>query len=78
MGRRRVGGAAAGGITTTFTGLPKDRVKAISDGIRSHLVPTGSVHVSVADELQKLSQLRASGVLSDSEFDEQKRRLLAR
>ncbi|WP_412763220.1 SHOCT domain-containing protein [Pseudonocardia alni] len=32
----------------------------------------------MADELQKLSQLRASGVLSDSEFDEQKRRLLAR
>lgn len=33
--------------------------------------------VSTADELQKLSQLRADGVLSESEFATQKARLLA-
>ncbi|WP_139921902.1 SHOCT domain-containing protein [Hymenobacter sp. DG01] len=32
--------------------------------------------VSVADELRKLQQLREQGVLSEQEFEEQKRRLL--
>ena len=33
--------------------------------------------VSTADELQKLSELRAQGVLSDEEYEELKRRALA-
>lgn len=32
--------------------------------------------MTIAEELQKLAQLRDSGVLSDTEFEEQKRRLL--
>jgi hypothetical protein len=32
---------------------------------------------SVADELMKLAELRKQGVLSDGEFEDQKRRLLA-
>jgi hypothetical protein len=33
--------------------------------------------VSTADELQKLSELRAQGVLSDQEYEELKRKALA-
>lgn len=38
--------------------------------------PTGASVTHVADELQKLHQLREQGVLSEAEFEEQKRRLL--
>lgn len=40
-------------------------------------VPAGVPVVSVADELLKLASLRASGLLTDEEFERQKRRLLS-
>ncbi|GJF01456.1 hypothetical protein PSD17_04200 [Pseudonocardia sp. D17] len=73
----------SGGITTSFTGIPRERVKEVSDAIRSHLIPSPPVAppgagtgASVADELEKLAQLRDAGVLSPSEFEQQKQRIL--
>jgi hypothetical protein len=38
--------------------------------------PRGAPSTSVADELRKLSELRAEGVLTEDEFAQEKRRLL--
>ncbi len=41
------------------------------------ILTDGDVHMGLADELQKLDQLRRDGVLSDDEFAQAKSRLLA-
>jgi PH (Pleckstrin Homology) domain-containing protein/putative oligomerization/nucleic acid binding protein len=73
---------AAGGITTNFRNVPKARHSTVINAIRSHLgtsgvsppTPSGG---STADELVKLTHLRDSGVLDESEFAAAKARLLS-
>jgi putative oligomerization/nucleic acid binding protein len=40
-------------------------------------IPAGGPMVSIAAELRELASLRDSGILTDEEFSEQKKRLLA-
>jgi hypothetical protein len=54
---------------------------ALDEGIAAqHAVqpPDAAAPKSVADELEKLAQLRERGILTDAEFQEQKARLLSR
>ncbi|MCC2547723.1 SHOCT domain-containing protein [Hymenobacter sp. BT175] len=56
-------------------------IQEINEYIRAYQqkgqAPAASQGVSVADELTKLAQLKTQGVLTEEEFQEQKRRLLA-
>jgi hypothetical protein len=40
------------------------------------MAPSINNHVNAADEIAKLADLRDRGVLSDTEFENQKRRIL--
>ncbi len=42
----------------------------------SHMAPSINNHMNAADEIAKLADLRDRGVLSDTEFENQKRRIL--
>lgn len=55
-----------------------EQVQAQDDAFRSYVQEAaGSAPKGSADEIGKLATLRAQGVLSDTEFDQQKARLLA-
>jgi len=71
----------AGGTQMTATGFTKAEVKQIKEGIekgKSSLksaTPT-SGSSSLADELKKLKDLADSGVITASEFEQQKKKIL--
>lgn len=82
-------GSHSSEITHVF---PKERAQEIADAVRhaqkaatsspspllSALPPAAAAPgPSVLDQLEQLGRLRQSGVLSDEEFEEQKRRILA-
>lgn len=54
-----------------------DRIgKEAAEGARAHAAGTTTGPLTVAEQLEKLAQLRNEGVLSDEEFEAQKARLL--
>ena len=65
----------------TATGFTKSEVKQIKEGIEKgksslkSVTPTG-VSSSLADELKKLKDLADSGVITASEFEQQKSKIL--
>ncbi len=72
----------AGGTQMTATGFTKAEVKQIKEGIekgkssvKSGTLSGGSIS-SVADELKKLKDLVDSGVISESDFEQQKNKIL--
>ncbi|MFJ8195606.1 PH domain-containing protein [Streptomyces sp. NPDC096152] len=73
----------AGGITTSFSNITKDRVGPVMEAIRSHLrvpgnatvAPTGASPDS-ADQIRKLAELRDAGILTEEEFTAKKRQIL--
>ena len=54
-----------------------DRARAQDEAFRSYVQDVSSGSQSTADELSKLAQLQAQGVISDAEFAQQKAKLLA-
>jgi Short C-terminal domain/Phospholipase_D-nuclease N-terminal len=56
---------------------PKVTAQDVRMATQSEAAYRAASQVSTADELQKLSELRAQGVLSDQEYEELKRRTLA-
>jgi Short C-terminal domain/Phospholipase_D-nuclease N-terminal len=56
---------------------PKVTAQDVRMMTQSEAAYRAASQVSTADELQKLSELRAQGVLSDEEYEELKRRTLA-
>ena len=54
-----------------------DRMRAQQEAMDSYIKQTAGGSGGVADELAKLSELKASGVISDDEFAAQKAKLLA-
>ena len=82
----------AGNRAIIYAIFPADRAEEISYAVRSHLTtkpvppeppqapvaqaPPAPAGGSVGEELGRLADLRDRGVLSDSEFEEQKRKLL--
>lgn len=69
----------------SFSGIQSfgERVKSIIGAIidkvdkeRNANIEKESINVSLADELKKLADLKISGILTDEEFEEQKRKLL--
>jgi predicted membrane channel-forming protein YqfA (hemolysin III family) len=56
---------------------PKVTPQDVRTMTQSEAAYRAAAQVSTADELQKLSELRAQGVLSDQEYEELKRRTLA-
>lgn len=72
----------AGGTQMTATGFTKSEVKQIKEGIEkgksslkseSNSVSSAS---SIADELKKLKDLADSGVITETEFEQQKNKIL--
>lgn len=53
----------------------EEAFKAAEDAQRKYI--RSVAHVSTADELSKLAELKEKGVISDSEFEEQKSKLLS-
>jgi len=77
--------AAKNENSVLFTKPDQEEFVALRDAVQSAIkssqqapaaAATSAATVSVADELLKLAQLRDSGILSDSEFEAQKSRLL--
>lgn len=72
----------AGGTQMTATGFTKAEVKQIKEGIekgKSSLKSesnTGRSSSSIADELKKLKDLADAGVITASEFEQQKNKIL--
>jgi hypothetical protein len=64
------------GLVTVLIKTAESEV-AGHESIGMSSVPEGSVRISLADELMKLSDLRDKGVLSDDEFTIQKQKLLS-
>ena len=70
----------------TFTDIrsPEQVQKIIQGALQQYLeqsrngrmAPSINNHVNAADEIAKLADLRDRGVLSDTEFENQKRRIL--
>jgi hypothetical protein len=61
-----------------FGDADRDRFAALKDWIESKMVrPEAVAGSSVADEIEKLANLRDRGILSEAEFATQKARLLA-
>lgn len=73
----------AGGTQMTATGFTKAEVKQIKEGIekgKSSLKSesnTGGSSSSIADELKKLKDLADAGVITASEFEQQKNKILS-
>jgi hypothetical protein len=72
----------ASGNSCEMTRMNVQEAQSVAAAIRermgvSHAAPAQAAAGSVADELKKLAALRDSGVLTDEEFQAQKRRLLA-
>jgi hypothetical protein len=68
-------GIVSSGCNKTGTTLPPPQKGMVAD---RQLKSDDGSSMSVADEIMKLDQLRAKGVLTQVEFDEQKRKLLSR
>lgn len=75
----------AAGERTEIQEIEKSEVERIAQAIRNQVAmasapapqpSNGPSMPGISDELTKLAQLRASGILTDSEFAEQKARLL--
>ncbi|MCL6591936.1 MAG: SHOCT domain-containing protein [Firmicutes bacterium] len=60
--------------------IPTSKKKEVKDAIyaaqEAFNASQGSSNVSIADELTKLAQLKDQGILSESEFEAQKKKLL--
>ena len=54
-----------------------DAMNAEQEAMNSYIRQTAGTSTSAADELAKLSDLKAKGVLTDAEFQQQKAKLLA-
>ena len=76
----------ASGNKEEIKNVPKDLTRPFADFLRARLsgvrqptaepAETSVAVVSIADELEKLAALRDRGIVSDSEFDAQKTKLL--
>ncbi len=69
----------AGGTQMAATGFTKDEVKQIKAAIENgkmNLKKDNTSSTSVADELKKLKDLVDAGVLTSSEFEQHKNKLL--
>lgn len=65
-------------VVVRGSGMQKRTEKMVSDVNEAQRAYIQNVAgVSTADELAKLAELKASGVITDSEFDAQKAKLLA-
>lgn len=60
----------------TFVAKHKEHMKAIADMIRSRIGKSSTDSMSVAEELKKLAELKAQGILNEEEFDAAKKKLL--
>ena len=74
-------GAPKDPLSVTFREMSKNREfsafkEAAEDAIRRAREPTANTGFSVADELEKLAGLRSQNVITEAEFDQQKRKLL--
>jgi Bacterial PH domain/Short C-terminal domain len=74
---------AASGDRTHVSRVPKDSVERIAKAIRERMAAAhaqgrlaAGTNVSAADEIRKLAELHAEGILTDEEFAAQKKRLL--
>ena len=63
------------GAAEAFTATPRD-VAALADALGRSEAPDPGVERPLADELERMATLRASGVLTEAEFTAAKRRLL--
>ncbi len=63
----------------SMTDRDREAAQAQQDAFRDYVQQTAATGTgaSVGDELNKLAELRANGVLTDAEFDQQKAKLLA-
>ena len=84
MAAAGMAGRAMAGTGGAAAPRPRERIGAPTDTpgepqlpSESPQVPTGGPITSIAAELRELASLRDSGILTDEEFTEQKRRLLA-
>jgi Bacterial PH domain/Short C-terminal domain len=72
---------AASGDKTHVSRVPKDAVERVAKEIRARMAAShehgraGEV-ASAADEIRKLAELRAEGILTDEEFEAKKKKLL--
>jgi hypothetical protein len=76
LGDMAVGATASQALSGALGTGRRERAKAISGGTES--LERGGVVKGIAAELRELAELRDSGVLTDEEFPELKRRLLGR
>ena len=78
--KRGITGAVQDENTVIFKGKENHRkameMKAKIEQLTQQSLPAPTTPVSTADELAKLAELRAQGILSDKEFDEEKQLLL--
>ena len=54
-----------------------ERIQAVDQAQRAYIRDAAGTSGGVADELEKLASLKERGVISDSEFEDQKSKLLA-
>ena len=55
----------------------KDTFEIIIDSVNSEKKSTSNSYSSVSDELLKLNDLKEKGILTEDEFEQQKRKLLS-
>jgi len=74
---------AASGDRTHVKQVPKDSVERVAKAIRERMAaaheqgqPGAGAGVSAADEIRKLAELHAEGILTDEEFAAKKQQLL--
>jgi anti-sigma factor RsiW len=77
LGDMAVGATASRALSTALGTGHRERAKATTTGETGSL-ERGGVVKGIAAELRELAELRESGVLTDEEFLELKRRLLGR
>ena len=84
VGTLSVSSAGQGDMEISISGIPDPyRAKKIINNNRNSCKKvekksTESPNISTADELQKLANLKEKGVLTESEFQEQKKKILER
>ena len=70
----------AGGTQMTATGFTKDEVQQIKKAIEDRKLnlkkDSHASSISIADELKKLKDLVDAGVITDADFEQQKKNLL--
>lgn len=72
---------AASGDRTHVSQVPKEAVERVAKEIRARMAAAhehgrAGAGVSAADEIRKLAELRAAGILTDEEFEAKKKKLL--